>query len=636
MKYFSCAAGAATAALAVLFAASAGAQTAAHSSSHSAGPSLPASPQSQVLFSRSAQSAGQTVGEPRAKALTAQVPDATNAERQALTISAYDLHLHLVPRAHSLAVEARMTVRNGGPQPLEEMALQISSSLHFEGIESEGTPLSYQARAIASDADHTGELEEADIRLAKPLAPGASMAVTVFYSGEIVVTGQRLLALGAPEDVAKASDWDRIAEGFVGLRGFGNVVWYPVSSVPAELGQGNQLFEEIGRQKMQESGATVAMQVTVEYADHPPNVAILDGQPVKVGPPSSTPQGAFPGVLQFSLPATKLGFDAPSIFLAERTVMQKDGVAVYARPGDAQNAGSYLQAAAQVTPLVQQWLGAKPQRTLAVLDLPEADDAPTEAGAVLLTPLLATQPAQLDAGMVHALTHAYFYSPRAWLEEGVASFMVSLWIEQTKGREAALEYLDATRGALAIAEPASPGAGGGEPLMDAYDPVHDRTKAAYVFWMLRALAGDAALQKALQSYDAAKDTTPDYFERLLEQASGPANGPASGQDLGWFFQDWVYGDPGLPDLEITHVYPSAENLGLTLVAIDITNHGYAAAEVPVTLVSTKTKMTRWVRVPAHGMVTERMEIVGQPVSVQLNDGTVPEVSASLHIKTLLP
>jgi hypothetical protein len=592
--------------------------------------SLPASPKPQVLFSRSAQSeaqnTAQNAGQPPAKAGNVQVPEASDAERQALTITAYDLNLHLVPREHSLAVEARLTVKNAATQPLDEMALQISSALQFEGIESAGVALPYQVRTVASGADHTGALEEADIRLKQPLAAGATMPVTVLYSGRIVVTGKRLEALGAPRQVAEASDWDRVAEGFVGLRGFGNVVWYPVSSVPAPLGQGNQLFEEIGRQKLRESDATVAMQVTLEYANHAPDVAVVDGQVVKLGPPVSTPQGAFPGVLEFSVPARRLGFEAPSIFVAERTGSAKGAVAVYARAGDTDRAQAYLTAAAQVSPVLEKWLGAKARTRLAVLDLPEGDDAPAEVGSVLLTPLLAAKPESLDLGMMHALTHAYFYSRRPWLEEGVASFMVSLWIEQTKGREAALEHLEATRGALAIAEPASPGAGAGDPLMEASDPVHVRTKAAYVFWMLRSLAGDAALAKALTSYDAAKDTTPDYFEKLLEQASG--------KDLQWFFKDWVYEDPGLPDLEITHVYPAAENLGLTLVAIDVTNHGYAAAEVPVTLVSTKTKMTRMVRVPAHGMVTERMEIAGQPLSVQVNDGTVPEVSASLHIKTL--
>ena len=39
-------------------------------------------------------------------------------------------------------------------------------------------------------------------------------------------------------------------------------------------------------------------------------------------------------------------------------------------------------------------------------------------------------------------------------------------------------------------------------------PVYYRTKAAYVFWMLRDIVGDATLSAALRAYDPAKDTAP--------------------------------------------------------------------------------------------------------------------------------
>ena len=50
------------------------------------------------------------------------------------------------------------------------------------------------------------------------------------------------------------------------------------------------------------------------------------------------------------------------------------------------------------------------------------------------------------------------------------------------------------------AEPASPGESPGQPLAQAISPVYYRTKATYVFWMLRDLAGDAALSAALRAY----------------------------------------------------------------------------------------------------------------------------------------
>ncbi len=577
----------------------------------------------QTVFSRSLQSPGK-----KAKASQPQpnVPRATKQQLRALTVAGYNLDIHLTPRSQSLSVDANLTVRNNGATPLHEIALQLSSSLHFQGIGTAGKQLVYAQHTVASDADHTGKLTQADILLPTPLAPGSTMPIQVFYGGRIVVSAQRLQSIGAPRTVAKASDWDRISENFTGLRGFGNVVWYPVSSVPVTMGDGNRLFEEIGRQKERDTHATVTMKVTVEYFHHPPNLAILDGRIVPVGKPVSLPTLDFPGVISFTLPKQPIGFQQLSLVVARRQLTQKDHVEIFARPADSQYTSSYLKAAAKVEPMVEQWLGPKPASPLAVVDLPESDDEPSQLGAALLTPLSATPPAGLSITLVHALAHAWFRSPRGWLQEGVPSFLVTLWIEHTKGRQAALEYLENERGALAIAEPSSPGSSRGEPLVSAWDPVYVRTKSAYVFWMLRHLAGDSAIQSALQHYVPQKDTTPDYFEGLLAHASG--------KTLHWFFQDWVYQDPGLPDLSVTSVYPHKVGMGETLVSITVSNQGFASAVVPVTLVSTSTKITKYLRIPANSSITHRMEITGTPTQVRVNDGTVPEVGASIHVVTL--
>lgn len=583
----------------------------------------PQSAPGQVIFSRSLQNqASATKAKP-----TPAVPKATNQQRRALTISAYNLRIHLTPRDQSISAEARLTLRNSSTKPLHEIALQLSSTLQFQGMASNGKQLTYAQQTIASDADHTGKLTEADILLPTPLAPGATMPIQIFYGGKIPVSGQRFQAIGTPPSVAEASDWDRISQGFTGLRGFGNVVWYPVSSVPVSLGTGNQLFEEIGRQKQENSTATVTMSVTVEYFDHPPNVALLDGRLVSVSAPVSEPTATFPGVVTASLPRQTIGFQQLSLVLAHRQAQpEKDHVRIFSLPDDATHAAAWLQAASSVTPLLQKWLGTHPANPLAVIDLPESDDAPAQVGAALLTPLSQNSPSALATPLIHALARAYFQSPRGWLQEGVPSFMVTLQIESSRGRKAALEYLESQRGALAIAEPASPGSSLGQPLISAWDPIYIRTKSAYVFWMLRHLVGDRALQSALQEYVSNKDTKADYFENLLQQASG--------KNIQWFFHDWVYQDPGLPDLSVRHVFPTRVGLGETLVAIDIVNHGYAACVVPVTLTSTTTKITNYIRIPANNEVTHHMEITGTPTSVQVNDGTVPEVSASIHLVTL--
>jgi hypothetical protein len=187
--------------------------------------------------------------------------------------------------------------------------------------------------------------------------------------------------------------------------------------------------------------------------------------------------------------------------------------------------------------------------------------------------------------------------------------------------------LAGSRNALAFIEPASPGAGSGEDLLHAEDAIYYRAKALDVLWMLRDLAGDKPLSAALRAYDPAADTEPGYFEKLVEQASGT--------DLKWFFDAWVYQDLGLPDLSITNVFFSRAGGGQAhadqwLVSVDIANDGYAEAEVPVTVHSATHAVTERVRIAGRAKISHRMLVDGQPVSVDVNDGTVPEVQASVH------
>ena len=192
-----------------------------------------------------------------------------------------------------------------------------------------------------------------------------------------------------------------------------------------------------------------------------------------------------------SLPRTTLGYTSPSLFLVARTKREDGAVAVYARQEDIESAQAYMSAAAMVAPLLRSWLGAQPKGVLNIVDLPEAGDDAFEDGTVLFANVHSTEPEKLTGTMVHSLTHAYFQSPYPWLQEGVASFMASLWVEKQSGRDSAMEQLDNSRGALSL------GDNGESALLVAREPVYYRTKATYVFWMLRDVAGEDALAKAL-------------------------------------------------------------------------------------------------------------------------------------------
>ncbi|HLI03188.1 MAG TPA: M1 family aminopeptidase [Terracidiphilus sp.] len=591
----------------------------------------------QVIYSRSMDESGHTnttTGPAAQLPAPAAEPVATDAEREAVAFTALDLDVHLHVADRKIAVRALVTVRNDGKTPLVHIPLQISSSLNWESIRIDGRDAPFPVATLNSDADHTGQLHEAAVTPAQPLAPGQSLQIVANYSGAIAANAQRLLAIGTPDDIAIHSDWDSIGVDFTGLRGFGNVVWYPVSSVPVILGDGARLFDEMGEHKLRLSGAHFSLRLSDEFpAGRPPAVAFINGYPVDlrlIEPPAASDETS--GFATAEIHGSTLNFAAPSIFIAARAPHPAANATLWALPADEPAVAAWSDAAKTVSPFLEDWLGDRPRSQLAILDLPDPEDAPFETGALLATPIRPASSAQLNMVLVHALAHAWFQSPHAWLNEGVARFMSSLWLEKNDGRDKALESLETARQALALAEPASPGTSSGQPLAEAFSPVYYSTKAAYVLWMLRGLAGDSALAGALRaSNSAAGSSGPGAFEKLLEQGEAKAG---TGEKLGWFFSDWVDADKGLPDISIQKVFSEPAAAGNTLVGVTLANAGYAAAEVPVTVFTADTSVTRRVLVPARGSVIERITVVGKPTRVQANDGTVPEVEATVHVTDL--
>ena len=593
-----------------------------------------ANKKSKVILQRSIDAEGQTVDSlppgtatpPQQK--MAAVPTAEDAERSALTVTAFDMDVRLRPADAHLAVRALITVRNDGQKPLMRLPLQLSSTLNWESIRLAGRMLPFTSAVLNSDADHTGQLHEAAVTLAEPMAPGANLQLDVTYSGTIALSAKRLQAIGTPDEIAEQSDWDRISPDFTGLRGFGNVVWYPVSSTPVILGDGARLFDEIGSHKRRLAGAHFRMALTVETpSGDVPTIAVVNGHPALLQVTAAS-DPAVATVVTARVEDSVLGFEAPSLFLATRTGHPATNTTLWVRPESEANVAAWSSAAKDVTPFLQGWLGMNPRSQLTILELPEDGDIPFETGAMLATPVRAAAAEVLDSVMAHALTHAWVMSPRAWLSEGVAHFMGTLWIEKQQGRERALASLDNARPALALAEPESPGAGDGQPLVSCISPAYYRTKAAYVFWMLRELVSDATLSAALRAYDPGKDTTPEYFETLIEQAG-------QRRALRWFFADWVYADKGLPDLSIDSVFPNAASVpGSYVIAVNLSNNGYAAVEAPVQVISGTASVTQRVLLQGRSKQVERILLQGEPTEVRLNNGAIPETQATVHSKAI--
>lgn len=610
----------------------------------------------QTIFSRSDTSAQNAVEKPITPPAEKQPVAAliSDAERTALTYSSYNFEIHLEPAQHALAVRAHLTAQNTSNEPLHRIALQLSSALHWYSIHIDGKTIQFQTETVESDIDHTGQLTEAVVLLPTPLAAGATTQIDVIYSGSILPSSRRLLRLGAPEKIAATSEWDRISPNFTALRGFGNVIWFPVSTAPVLLGQGAEMFDSIGKWKLRESNARVSMHVLVEYLNAKPSVAFLNGyevQPEGLQPtqnssstmtatrPAPTPNAneadnSIPRVVSFRLPPTMLGFTPLSLFVMDASHRQFSGLDVYMYPGNESIAQAYEKIAANDLPLVELWLGSHQKRSVVLVDLPESDDLPFEERNILFLPLQANATSNtVGPVLAHMLSHAYFVSPHPWLDEGVAQWIALQWIEHRAGRAAAIGQMDSRRAALALAETSDPGVNPGQSLINAWSDIYYRDKAAYVLWMLRDIAGDTPFAHALQTYDPSNDHDASYFQSLLQKTSG--------KDLDWFFNDWVYRDRGLPDLQIASAYQRSlmtknSSTRNYLVSVDVQNNSFCSAEVPVTIEATSSNQTKHLLVPAHTRAALRLLLDSKPSKVIVNDGSVPEVRTSRHEKSIAP
>jgi aminopeptidase N len=264
------------------------------------------------------------------------------------------------------------------------------------------------------------------------------------------------------------------------------------------------------------------------------------------------------------------------------------------------------------------WFG-KPSAPIAVADLADPNSAPFESGTLLMASMAAEDSKLAGINLVHELVHSALPSSRPWVYEGLAHFAEAMYRQQQGGRQAALDFLGLHRAAFLDSEKevaAVPTKSVGQPLAATFDETYYRSKAAYVWWMLRDMVGDDALKQAISKYRADNDKDPKYVEQLVESAAQ--------RDLGWFFEDWVYQDRGLPDFHVQSVHPWKTEKGVQFTTVTLENFGNAGAEVPFTIFFEGGEITKRIEVRAKSTATTRVEVPGTASEIVVNDGSVPE------------
>lgn len=172
----------------------------------------------------------------------------------------------------------------------------------------------------------------------------------------------------------------------------------------------------------------------------------------------------------------------------------------------------------------------------------------------------------------HELAHSWFGNlvtcknwAELWLNEGFATFMEAAYREKKYGRS---EYMDKIQNdadqfiTFAATHPNAHGlfnrtAGNVNALFDS--PAVTYNKGGAVVHMLREQVGDAAFWKGINAYlnkHKLANVESSDLQKAMEEASG--------QDLGWFFDQWVYGT-GFPKLSVTQAWNArTKTLSLTV------------------------------------------------------------------------
>ena len=543
-------------------------------------------------------------------------------DREAFTITKYDLTIRLEPEQQRLGARGKITLRNDSARPQKVVALQISSSLSWRAIRVDGKAVQFVSQPYESDIDHTGALSEAVVTLPAEVKPKDSVEVEIGYEGVIRLDATRLTRVGVPEELARHTSWDQIGKSFTAVRGAGYVAWYPITTESADFSEGNSLFEVVDRWKAREAESEFRAKVTMSGASS-------ERGPVMVCSPGNgliEESSRTPSVSAECL-WTQLGTVTPTFVMATYRDQSKPPFYLFSLSGHEAGASKYASAFEPASKFVTGWFG-KPSAPVAIADFADPHFPPFESGTLLLASMATEDTKLAGINLVHELVHSAVWSPRPWVYEGLAHFAEAMYREEQGGRQAALDLLGIHRATFLEAEKDAAASAGnlGQPLATTFDEVYFRSKAAYVWWMLRDMVGDDALRSAIGKYRAADDKDPKYIEQLI--ASSGKRG------LSWFFDDWVYHDRGLPDFRVQSVHPWKNEKAVQMITVTLENRGTAGAEVPFTIRCEGGDVTQRLEVRSKSTATIRVELPGTPIEIVVNDGSVPESDVTNNVSKM--
>jgi hypothetical protein len=541
-------------------------------------------------------------------------------DREAFSITNYDLNVRIEPEQHRLGVRGKITLRNDSPMPQKIAVLQISSSLDWRAIKAGDKAVQFITQPFTSDIDHTGGLSEAIVTLPQPILPQGTIDLDIAYEGVILLDATRLTRIGTPQDAAKSSDWDQISTTFTGVRGAGYVAWYPIATESANLSENNNLFEVLGRWKAREAES----KMSVLFESTADRVIFFSGNRDLA---TVAVEKGIVRIGAFSI--FRMGLNVPTFATGDyKTVDVGDTSSINHVLGKESAAQSYVELLAKLDPLPE----VHGKKGIQVIQLPDPGSAPFATEGMLLMPMTGAATEQDRLTLIYALAREKAGSPQSWISEGLGHLAQVIDIEHQHGRAAALAYLQAHESMLVDLEmhpvlpdnlPSRDGIPAArQSLVNTTDEIYLQNKAMWVWSMLRDMVGDS-LGIVLFSYHAPDDRSSSYMPDLFAKHSQ--------RDLQWFFDDWVYHDRGLPDFKVDSAFPVKTLTDAYIVTVTVMNLGSAGAEVPIIVKSAAGDAIKRLEVRAKSKAVTRIEVPGAPKEIVVNDGSVPESNMTNNV-----
>jgi aminopeptidase N len=230
-----------------------------------------------------------------------------------------------------------------------------------------------------------------------------------------------------------------------------------------------------------------------------------------------------------------------------------------------------------------------------------------------------------DGLVAHELAHQWYGDllttrnwANAWLNEGLTSFMTLVWVEHDKGFDGG-EYarLQSLKSVIRANNYHS------RPIVqyhyekswEVFD-ANIYAKGAVIMYMLKKYLGDESFWRGMKHY-----TQKYAFENVETQDLKKAFEEATGQNLYWFFDQWVY-TKGLPKLEVKTKYSRRNNMVTMTVSQTQNIEETSLFKLPVTIVVDDGKMTQHVIFIEEEKQTFTFPSDGKPNMVLFDEGNL--------------